>query len=84
MKRYKEHEKLQTVKDSSQTIGEFIEWCNNKGIFLGEYDRFDELVPTRKNTETLLAEFFKIDLKKLEQEKRDMLNACRVNYGKTK
>jgi len=78
MKRYKEHEKLQAVKDKSQEIGDFLEWCNNKGIFLGEYDRFDELVPIRKNTETMLAEYFKINLKKLEQEKRDMLDNFRT------
>lgn len=37
MKEYPEHEKLSKIEDKSQTIGEFIEWAEGKGIHLAMY-----------------------------------------------
>lgn len=80
--KYPEHEKLEAIKDKSQSIGEFIEWLNRKkGIYLGKWSHFgkpeegfDAMFAARESIENLLAEYFEIDLVKLEKEKRQMLS----------
>ena len=64
---FPEHDKLHKIRSQSQLIGEFLEWLSySKGISLG--------TPVHD----LLAEFFEIDLKKLEAEKRAMLWSIRT------
>lgn len=89
--KYPEHQKLQAVKDKSQAIGEFLEWLQNtKGFrlaqwmkvpdesaFAAEGDEVDDLVQKFPSVEKLLAEYFQIDLGKLEQEKQAMLEQIR-------
>lgn len=74
--------KMAAVKDKSQAIGEFIEWLHDKkGLVIAEWNDSiigrDELVGAYIGTEQLLAEFFDIDLEKVEQEKRQMLKELR-------
>ncbi|KKN91260.1 hypothetical protein LCGC14_0221280 [marine sediment metagenome] len=82
--KYPECEKMAAVKDKSQTIGEFIHWLfNEKECVIAHYDPYeddrggDTLVLVQKNIETWLAEFFKINLDKVEKEKRQMLKEIR-------
>jgi hypothetical protein len=78
---YPEHEKLAKVSDRSQVIGEFLDWLrNDQGIVLAEYGPNDvDLFPARRHTiEDWLALYFKIDLAKIEREKRAMLEAIRT------
>jgi len=78
MKKYPEHEKLENISQQSQFLGEFIEWCNEHGMFLARHiENFDSPIPVSKSINTLLGEFFEIDLIKLEQEKRKMLEDIR-------
>lgn len=75
---YPEHEKLAAVQSESDAIGEFLESMDNKGVVLGHHVKFDgysteQFVPLRTSATELLAEHFGIDLKVLEQEKRQML-----------
>lgn len=78
-----EHEKLKPVQPFSQKIHEFIEWLGETHkIELCEH--FDagpggdpQLFPVHKTTTQLVAEFFEIDLKKLEDEKQVMLEGLR-------
>jgi len=91
VEKYSEHQKLQAVKDKSQAIGEFLEWLQHaKGFrlaqwmkapdesaFAAEGDEVDDLVQQFPNVEQLLAEYFQIDLGKLEQEKQAMLDEVR-------
>lgn len=77
---YPEHEKLKAVQTQSQSIGEFLDWLRGeKGFEIArwKHDDFDEnddvLMPAHFSTEKLLAEFFNIDLDKVEAEKRAML-----------
>lgn len=81
--KYPEHEKATKVTDDSQKLGEFIEWLGSQGIFLATPDpranRFGGHVLITESEEQILARYFKIDLKKLEQEKRAMLVALRRN-----
>lgn len=83
---YPEHEKLNAVKDQSQAIGDFLDWLNSeKGIVLANYGNSDVawLAPDGTAKERLLAEYFEIDLDKLEAEKRAMLqsSACVAANG---
>lgn len=85
-----EHDKLTKVSGDSQAIGQFIEWLrgSKKIIFcklqderiyresIEEYQ--DEYyAPTTLNIQDILAEYFEIDLEKLEKEKRKILDNIR-------
>jgi hypothetical protein len=85
MSDYPEHDKMQLVVDKSQVIGEFLEWLSDeKNVHLGyvhtidtpwsDEERFDMY---HYNTNKLLAEFFDIDLEKIEAEKDLMLQRQR-------
>ncbi len=87
---YPEHAKLEAVKDQSQVIGDFLEWLGNDRpggpIFLcerRENAHVDNIwAPTGASTERLIAEYFDIDEKKLETEKRAILDAQRKANAK--
>jgi hypothetical protein len=80
MSAYPEHDKLAEVADQSQAIGEFIDWLSKeKGMHLYRYLKGAVCpVETNLSIQSLLAEFFEIDLKRLEDEKRAMLTAMRA------
>ncbi len=74
---YPEHEKLENINEQSQFVGEFLEWLNstNRCIATQAFDGFGKPA-LREDTTTiqaLLAEFFQIDLRKIEAEKQQML-----------
>ncbi len=79
--KYPECEKMQGVKDKSQAIGEFLEWLNyEKHIILataGDEENSGDLSMIHYSSEELLAEFFEIDLKKVEKEKQQILKEIR-------
>ena len=75
--KYPECEKVKSVQPKSQAIGEFLDWLGEKGIHLAKWGDDDKLWPFNKNKEELLAEYFEIDLNKVEQEKRQMLEEIR-------
>lgn len=72
---YPECTKLQSVQPKSQTIGEFIEWMQSErnASFMAWVEDLGDYVPVPQPIEVLLAEFFEIDLQKVEVEKRSML-----------
>lgn len=66
--------RLAAVSSQSQPIGEFLEWLADAGFHLAEYDRRgDRLVPSPLGTNKLLALYFKIDLARVERERRRLL-----------
>jgi uncharacterized cysteine cluster protein YcgN (CxxCxxCC family) len=70
-----ELDKMKAVQDKSQTIGWFLDTC---GYDLAEYDDDHmKYFPINKNIEQILAEFFNIDLNKIENERRQLLDAIR-------
>ena len=79
---YPEHEKLKLISDQSNSIGEFVEeFLPKKGIYLctiHEGGRSSEYLPNRVPITKLLAEFFNLDLGKLEEEKQHMINQHRL------
>ena len=85
MSKYPECEKLSQVRDKSQVIGEFLDWlvCE-KEISLVRFTDRDTDDPDdpgyefiNTSIERLLAEFFEIDLNKVEKEKCTMLGELR-------
>ena len=68
------------VKDRSQQIGEFLEWLTGQGVELCVYHDERGYEPVRETTEQLLAEYFDIDLAKVEQEKRAIMKTVRAQH----
>jgi hypothetical protein len=83
MSEYPEHDKLHEVKDKSQAIGEFLEWLGSekRGVVCEYTDDSDYPIPMTHNIQTLLAEYFDIDLDKIEEEKQQMLEKIRKAQG---
>jgi hypothetical protein len=63
---YTEHEKLQKIQEKSQAIGDFYHWCLNK-CYLHSFLK-------NKKLEDVLAEYFDINLERLDYEKKIMLD----------
>ena len=74
-----EHDKQHAILGKSQAIGEFLEWLQTKGIELASYPNngepvgYEHLMPYRKSIQQILADYFNIDLGKIEAEKRAIL-----------
>ena len=77
-RQYPEHEKLKAVQEESQAIGEFLEFGGYTLCEISDAhpDAFP-WAPVRKSINDILAEYFCIDQKKLEEEKRAMLESMR-------
>ncbi len=75
--------KLLEVKGDSQRIGDFLEWLSGEEITLAKWTGEDcmecggSLMDITQTREQLLANYFKIDLVKCEQERQTLLNAVR-------
>lgn len=81
---YPECEKMWVIKAKSQVIDEFLDWLlNEKEFVIAHYGPYESdiggetLVCDQKGVEILLAEFFDIDLDKVEKERRQMLDGIR-------
>jgi len=74
--KYPEHEKMHSVKEKSQAIGEFLEQIQSEGLVICDYHEH-EWSPISKGIEQILADYFEIDLNKIEREKRQMLDEMR-------
>lgn len=74
-----ELDKMSAAKTQSQPAGEFLEWLlGEKGFVLAKYEGDANYPhPIYETIEELLAEHFEIDLKKIEEEKRAMLEYLR-------
>lgn len=80
-----ECEKLVTVSEESNKIGDFLAWLSStKEVFLaGWYG--DEFLPhdatlSNRGIQKLLAEYFDIDMKKVEQERSALLKWLQSQY----
>lgn len=80
-KKYPECEKLAKVEEKSQAIGEFLSWLSSKKEIELCKERDDgkcSLYVARFDKQALLAEFFAIDMEKVEEERREMLASLQV------
>lgn len=80
-----ECEKLSKVSEKSQPLGEFLDWLHENNYVIAEWNKFERnderLYPTQTSIERLLAEYFKIDLDKVDEERTVLLNWIRENTG---
>ena len=79
MSNYPEHDRLSEISDISQSIGQFLD---ESEYILAEYHRPDgyseeHLFPVQKPITQILADYFEIDLNKIEAEKRQMIEEMR-------
>jgi hypothetical protein len=72
-----ECEKLNAVAEESNKIGEFLDWMQTEGLIIGSYDNDGNFYPLYKPINNLLADYFDIDLNKVEQERRALLDWIR-------
>jgi hypothetical protein len=74
-----ECEKLSAVAEKSNVIGEFLEWLqSDEGYVIGYWDEpYGGYTREYKHIEKWLAEYFEIDLNKVEQERRALLEWLR-------
>lgn len=74
---YPEHVKLMAISEKSQICGEFVDWLSDeKDIHLVKFENTTHVIVNSQLRE-FLAEFFDIDLKKINKEKEAMLTAIR-------
>lgn len=80
--RMSELEKNSKTFEQRRTIGEFLDWLNEKEILLSTYIKFknyaERLAPIPKNRQELLDEYFDIDPVQLDKERRELLEQARV------
>jgi hypothetical protein len=75
--------KLKGVMHQSQAIGEFIDWLEEQDIHICCYADYDgrqrrtELTYLNEGKEKLLARYFEIDLNRVDDEKRAILEDLR-------
>ena len=76
-----ELDKMVKIQEKSQTIGEFLSFMESEKHYMlcKRSGEFNEFSPVRRLKEDLIAEFFNIDLKKVEQEKRSLLKEVQEN-----
>ena len=72
-----ELDKMKAVQGDSQVIGAFIDSLSEQGIHLAKYGDGDDMWPVSKSIEQILADYFEIDLVKVEKERRAILDHIR-------
>lgn len=77
--KYPECTKLSDHAGERRTVTEFLEWLEAQGLHLCEYSpgsNFGTYHRTMKSHDALVMGFLEIDTKKLEEERRAMLDAA--------
>ena len=80
--KYPECEKMRSIKEKSELCGDFLEWLQSKYRLINRQESFESSLASINyssyiNFEELLAEFFNIDLDKVEEEKKQILMELR-------
>ncbi len=78
---YPEHRKLLDLNGANRTIGDFLDWLEEKGFMLCQYDDWENLVPSFERKAKIIADFFGINEDKLEEEKRAMLASLSAQHS---
>lgn len=72
-------DRMLAVKEQSQLCGEFLEWLQYRYTLCHRptRDRWNHYTPAAIDIESLLADFFEIDLDEADREKREILEELR-------
>lgn len=86
---YPEHAKLKAIKEEANVIGPFLDWLHDtKKYTICRHESVagsDVLIPIDEGLEPLMADYFKVDLKKIAKEKDAMVEEMRkIVQGGTK
>lgn len=78
-KNYPEHEKLIAIQDQSEICSEFLDFLQSEYNMINKRERFEHsYIPFNYSSyvdkDKLLAQFFNIDMQKIEKEKRQMID----------
>ena len=85
-----ECKKLSAVSEESNKIGDFLEWLSSKGFVIAGYEHgirnYEKLVAIRKfqasnGINNILAEYYGIDLNKVEKERQALLEWVRESQS---
>ena len=80
---YPESERLKDVGEQADTIHEFLDWLSSQGVWLGRYVNPDSGLESERlyvyhiSHQNLVYQYFDIDGKKVEAERRAMLKEYR-------
>lgn len=84
-KLYPEHAKMKAIKDEASSIARFLTWLHEERKppvhLFEECFHGQEPYPVTESTTQVLAEYFKIDLRRLAEEKDQMVNQMRAERG---
>ena len=75
-----ELDKLRSVKDESQKIGNFIEWLHENKFEIREWKNGRHF-SIAGSIESLLARYYEIDLAKVDKEKQAILDQLAASNG---
>ena len=88
----KEVDKIIEARDEAATLSEFLDWLEGRGYQIcvwkeftrhssevGDYTQ-EGFYPRLCSNEQLLADYFEIDLEKVERERVDILRQFRIDY----
>lgn len=76
-------EKLASAASESQAIGAFLDWIQNERdepLSLCLVDKYDRFYQASVSINSLLAEYFEIDLNAVERERRALLSALQESH----
>jgi hypothetical protein len=74
-----EHQKVKDLDGKGQVLQDFLEWLDEQGIRLATYPGETEwMAPIHEGRGNLIARYFNIDLQKLDDEKRLILDELRA------
>jgi hypothetical protein len=65
------------IADGAHRVGEFLDWLGEKGYHLGRYSEGGNAYDAGPRPADLIAAFYDIDLNKIEQERRALLEYVR-------
>lgn len=72
-----ECDKLVAVAGESQKLGEFLDWVLERYTLCDRDGESDFLYPAHININSLLADYFEIDMNKVDAERSALLEAIR-------
>lgn len=80
---YEELQRLRVAKQKAEAITDFLEWLGEHGKVIAERHAYmrDYFIEDGISIEARLYDYFEIDPKKLEEERRQVLEEHRKHFG---